>query len=173
MTSSTLRGALTALALALLATPALAQAPTPAPDGVQRHSPGRAQWREMMEQHRAAMAQDLRTILKLRPDQEAAFTAFQASMTPPPRDERKTHDRAAMETMSTPQKLDMMLARMDEHMARMRKHVEATKAFYAALSPDQQRTFDALERMHHQGMGGHGGHMHGGMGEGPPPPPGE
>ncbi len=148
-----------------------------------RHGRDWGEMRQKMEEHRAAMAQDLRTILKLRPDQEVAFTAFQASMTPPPRQERMKHDRAAMETLTTPQKLDMMLAKMDERMARMRKHVEATKAFYAALSPEQQHTFDALERLHRGGMAGHGwagrgwgGHsgMHGpGEGPSPPPPAGE
>jgi len=173
MTSNTFRGALTALALALLATPALAQ--TPAPDAMHGHGPDRTRMHEMMEQHRAAMAQDLRTILKIRPDQEAAFSTFQASMTPPARDGRMKQDRGAMETMTTPQKLDMMLTKMDEHMARMRRHVEAAKAFYAVLSPEQQHVFDALEHMHHRGMGGHGGwggRKHGMGGDGPPPTPG-
>jgi len=148
MISVHVRGALGALALALIAAPAFAQAPAPAPmAGRPHHDP--AERRQMMEQHRAAMAQDLRTILKLRPDQEAAFTAFQASMTPPPRDD----------------------------------HMKAIKTFYAALSPEQQHVFDALERLHHGGMGGHGMGGHGwgghggrggmmrGPGEGPPPPP--
>jgi hypothetical protein len=130
---------------------------------------------DMMEQHRAAMARDLHAILNIRPDQEGAFAAFQAAEAPPPRDQRMTRDRQAMMTMTTPQKLDMMLAKMDERMARMRARAQAAKAFYAALSPQQQSAFDALMRMHGGGRwGGHEGKMHGGPGEGaPPPPPGE
>jgi protein CpxP len=187
MTSTPVRGALAALALALFAAaPAFAQpAAPPAPDGMARHGHDREEMHKKMEAHRAAMAQDLRTVLKLRPDQEAAFAAFQASMAPPPRDERMKHDHAAMETLTTPQKLDMMQARMTEHLARMQKHIQAVKTFYAALSPEQQHVFDALARMHgmHGGgfgghEGGHGGHGGwgrgdmGGRGEGPPPPPG-
>ena len=43
----------------------------------------------------------------------------------------------------------------------MDKRGDATKAFYAALSPEQQKTFDA----EHKKMGRHGGrgHHEGGM----------
>jgi protein CpxP len=169
------RGALAALALTLLAAPAFAQAPAP---GAGDHGPDRARMHEMMEKHRAAMSQDLHTVLNIHPGQEAAFSAFQASMTPPPRDDHMKDDRAKMAAMTTPQRLDMMLAKMDEHTARMRQHIQATKTFYAALTPEQQHVFDALDRLHHGMHGGHGGRggphegpMHGG--EGPPPPPGE
>ncbi len=175
MTSIRLRGALTALAFTVLAAPAFAQTPPPA-DGGQWRRPDGQRMHEMMQKHREAEARDLHAILNIRPDQEAAFSAFEASMTPPPHEKMK-HDRAAMETLTTPQKLDMMQAKMAEHMARMQQHIAAIKTFYAALSPQQQQAFDALHRMHGMGMGGHrgGGHWGGGMGhgpgEGPPPPP--
>ena len=188
MTSSTFKGALAAFSLALLAGPALAQPPAAAPDDAARH----ARMHDMMEQHKAQMARDLHTLLRIRPEQEGAFQAFVGSMTPPPRDGREGGDHAAMAAMTTPQRLDHMLARMDEHMARMRQHVAATKAFYAALSPEQQQGFDAFMRLHggrhgmHGGWGHGGGHWgghdggkggwgggHGPMGAGPPPPPGE
>jgi hypothetical protein len=170
MTSFKFKGALAALSLTLFAGAAMAQAP----------SPGAAAWRarahEMMEQHKAQMAHDLHTILRIRPDQESAFQAFIGSMAPPPRGEHEHKDHAAMGTMTTPQRLDRMLAKMDEHTARMRQHIQATKTFYAALSPEQQQVFDAFMRAHHHGHGGGHGHWgggHGPMGEGPPPPPGE
>jgi protein CpxP len=179
MTSSKLGGAFAALSLALLAAPVFAQAP--APDaGPQRDH---AQMRQMMEQHRAAMARDLHTLLRIRPDQEAAFAAFQTSMGPTQDGRMHPHeDWTAMQRMTTPQRLDHMMARMDEHMARMRQRIEATKAFYAALSPEQQQVFDAFGRLHggrggHRGWGGEGkggwsGHGHGMGGAPPPPPPG-
>jgi hypothetical protein len=113
-----------------------------------------------MEQRRAARAQDLKTILALRPDQDAAFAAYQASMT---RSLKRDHrDREAWKTMTTPQRLDAALTRLSEREARMRAHAEATKAFYAALSPKQQEVFDALGRLHHGGMGRGGWHGRGG-----------
>jgi hypothetical protein len=181
MTSTSLRSGFTALAFALLAVPALAQTPPPA-DGAHRHGPDGPRMHEMMEKHREAAAHDLHTILNIRPDQEAAFSAFEASMTPPPREEKMKHDHAAMTAMTTPQKLDMMQARMTKHLERMQTRIAAVKTFYAALSPQQQQVFDALHRMHGGGRwggrrGGDGGAPWGGHGlalapgEGPPPPP--
>jgi hypothetical protein len=72
--------------------------------------------------------------------------------------------------LTTPERLDRMQAHMAENVAAFQRHAAAVKALYAALSPAQQRTFDALARLqfmhlmhggfHHEGMG-----MHGGMGE--------
>jgi uncharacterized protein with von Willebrand factor type A (vWA) domain len=137
---------------------------------------------EMTQKHREEKAHALHALLQIRPDQEAAFSAFEASMTPPPRDERMKHDHDGMAAMTTPQKLDRMQARMAEHMQRMQQHIAAIKTFYAALSPQQQQAFDALHEMgggghrghwggHGGGWGGPGGMMHGPDG-GPPPPPG-
>jgi hypothetical protein len=177
MTSFKFKGALAALSLTVFTGAAMAQAPAPSPGAAAWH----ARAHEMMEQHKAQMAHDLHTILRIRPDQDSAFQAFIGSMAPPPRGEREHKDHAAMETMTTPQRLDHMLAKMDEHMTRMRQHIQATKTFYAALSPEQQQVFDAFMRAHHHGHwgggqgGGHGhwGGGHGPMGAGPPPPPGE
>ena len=48
------------------------------------------------------------------------------------------------------------------HTAQADKRDEAVKTFYAALSPEQQKTFDA--EFHRQGPGKHrGGRDHGGM----------
>ena len=46
--------------------------------------------------------------------------------------------------------------RMAEMNAAMDKRGEATKAFYAALTPEQQKTFDAEHKKHgpHGGRGG-------------------
>ena len=64
--------------------------------------------------------------------------------------------------MTTPQRLDAMARREAEHAAMQQKHAEALRAFYAALSPEQQRAFDALPPMMH-----HEGHKHWGEGHGP------
>ncbi len=49
-----------------------------------------------------------------------------------------------------------MQARQAERSARFAKRAEATKTFYAALTPEQQKTFDA--ETVHAGMHGHRGH---------------
>lgn len=77
--------------------------------------------------------------------------------------EKKRAEEAAL---TTPQRLDRMVQHMAEesarHQSEMRAHVDAVKRFYAALTPSQQKAFDA---MHHHGMGG-GVMMHGGQGMG-------
>ena len=136
-------------------------------------------------------AKHLREVLQLTPQQEPALQAFVGSMHPPagPDEhrmrfeiargpdgkvdtakvkaeaekwrteiERKHAEEAAL---TTPQRLDRMVAHAAEesarHQAELRSHVDSVKRFYAALSPSQQKAFDAL---HHEGMGGmmmHGG----------------
>jgi hypothetical protein len=49
-----------------------------------------------------------------------------------------------------------MQARQAERSARFAQRIEATRSFYATLSPEQQKTFDA-ETVH---AGHHGDHRH-------------
>ena len=177
-------------------TPALAQsAPPPAGEA---HGPRRdghkgdmrAQMEAMRQAHEQQRAQDLRTILRLRADQEPALTAFLASQKRPegmrdapwagPEGRRgppagpaggPSAARPGPSAMTTPQRLDMEARREAEMSARRQKHMEALKAFYGALSPDQRQVFDALQRV--QGHGGDhrggGHHGFGGPGFGGPP----
>jgi len=93
--------------------------------------------------------------------------------------------RAEEAALTTPQRLDRMVKRQAEesakHQAALQAHVNAVKTFYAALTPSQQKAFDALHQggmgggfMHH-GMGGEDGPhmrvMHMGMAPMPPMPP--
>ncbi len=135
--------------------------------------PGRM--RQHMEAEHAEHIKALHQALNIRPDQEAAFNAYAAAMHPEAHDDWRKHDAmepAAMASMTTPQRLDHMAQVMDERSARMREEFQrkatATKALYAALSPDQRRTMDALhDLMGHGGHGGHGGHEGRGRGPGP------
>jgi hypothetical protein len=52
-------------------------------------------------------------------------------------------DRAAMEKLSTPERLDVMQKHRAQMDAQMQKHVETTKAFYAVLNADQKKVFDS------------------------------
>lgn len=139
-------------ALACATTVALAQ---PAERDVRVIRHGGPPSEEMKARHEAMKKQhmeDLKTVLRLRPDQEAALAAFAASHEPQ-RIEMKLPDPA---TTTTPQRLDQMAKREDAMRAAQAKRREALGRFYAALSPEQQKVFDALQRLQDRG-GGHGG----------------
>lgn len=118
---------------------------------------GEAGWGERRAAHLAA----LKDKLKLAPDQEAAWASFAESAQAGPRHQDK--DRKAMReefaTLSTPERLDRMQAMAEMRRARMAERAEAIKAFYAQLSPEQQRVFDA-EAMPNQPRGHHHHHRH-------------
>ena len=158
-----------------LATASLAQTPPPASrPPAEGHGMGRM---DMDPAARAEQrAQHLRAALQLRPDQEPALRALMASMKPPEGLREKMRGRRAeMAGLTTPERLDRMRARMGERQAAFDQRAAAIKRFYAALSPSQQKAFDAMGPMKGRmgGMGGHGrmgrGMGHGGHGghEGP------
>ena len=144
-----------------LAGAALAQpAPPPdnGPDAGQHHWGDPAQREAMRANHEADRAKRLAEILQLRPEQDGALHAYLDALKPPhdDRGERKDHDD--MGAMSTPDRLDHMLAHLDKMRERMAARVAATKTFYAQLSADQQKAFDAMgDRIGHGGRGGHDG----------------
>jgi periplasmic protein CpxP/Spy len=165
-------GVLAALPLTL-AWAAQAQPPGP-PVGL----PPMAEMKAMHEAMQKQRIEDLKVILRLRPDQEPALAAFVADqmpdrmgpegpdgLTPPP-------PRA----LSTPERLADMEKR-DAAMASARSaQRQALAKFYAALTPDQQRVFDAAMRLQGGRPGGPDGMgprierkviMHGGP-DGPP-----
>ncbi|MBW8811987.1 MAG: Spy/CpxP family protein refolding chaperone [Caulobacterales bacterium] len=164
---------------AALATVASAQPPAPHHDAgppEMHHADMKAMHEAMMKQH----LEDLKIVLRLRPDQEAALQAFAAAHHPPEMGEMM-HDKMfggpEAKPMTTPERLDEMAKHEAAMAAEHQKMTQALKTFYAALSPDQQKVFDALQRL--EGPGGmHGGHhmvmmggpgmMMGGPGMGPP-----
>jgi protein CpxP len=142
-----------------------AQDQAPPAQGPAHSAEQRAAWRHDRQE---AQAKALQAVLNLRPDQEAAFQAFQAAMTPPPREHGDHMDRAALQAMTTPQRLDRMADRMAKRQAAFRARADAIKSFYAALSPEQQRAFDAMPMLQGGGRGmGHGRMGHGSMDRGP------
>jgi hypothetical protein len=115
---------------------------------------------EMKAMHEAMMKQhieDLKTVLRLRPDQEAALQAFVAAHHPPEGMD-KMHDGPMQppKALTTPERLDEMAKHEAEMRAEHETMRQALSKFYASLSPDQQKVFDALQRL--QGPHG-GGHM--------------
>lgn len=169
---STLR---TALLCAVIAVGAAGSAPALAQPAPQRPHPDAARFQAMREAHEAQRAQDLKTVLRLRPDQEPALASFLQRRGPPgPKPERPDLRRQGPppETLTTPQRLDEMARREADHARARQERSEKVRAFYAALDPQQRQVFDALQRMQHGGHG-HGGPGRGGWGrrgfEGPPP----
>lgn len=115
-------------------------------------SPDRALSPEMQafrEAHEKQRLQDLRTVLRLRPDQETALSAFVQAARPPGPDEGPgaRHGPPPSESLSTPQRLDEMARREAQRTGERQRRADALRAFYTALSPDQRQVFDALMRL--------------------------
>ncbi len=106
----------------------------------------------------------LKAELKLTAEQEAAWTAFIDTHKMPAGMRAQRAVMPDMAKLTTPERLDKMKELRAQHMAEMtaamEKRAESTKAFYAILTPEQQKLFDAQAM---QGRGSHKG-MHGGKG---------
>ncbi|MDO8447850.1 MAG: Spy/CpxP family protein refolding chaperone [Rhodoferax sp.] len=104
---------------------------------------------------------ELKAQLKLTPAQEGAWTTYTAAMKPPADLLAKRPDRAELDKLSTPERIDKMKALRTQHMADMTtamdKRGDATKAFYATLTADQQKVFDTSASRHHGRDGRKGG----------------
>lgn len=104
---------------------------------------------------------ELKARLKLTPAQEGAWVAYTSAMKPPAELVSKRTDRAELDKLPTPERIDKMKTLRNQHMtdmtAAMDKRDEATKAFYAALTPEQQKVFDANATRHHGHEGRKGG----------------
>jgi periplasmic protein CpxP/Spy len=131
-------------------------APAAPMDGSHAKEHGRRMDPAKMEAMHAKRSAELKAKLKITPQQEGAWNDFVAAMKPPARDAANRPDRAALEKMTTPERLEKMKAMRTQHMSEMNAAMEkrdaATKTFYAALTPDQQKVFDAA---HTQGPRGH------------------
>ncbi|MCU4122021.1 Spy/CpxP family protein refolding chaperone [Variovorax sp. N23] len=140
--------------------PAITQAASPAQPEVRGHQPRDGKGFERMQERRAKHLADLKTKLKIEASQEGAWSAFTSAIQPPAPPAQRP-DRAAMraefEKLTTPQRLDRMQARQSERAARFAQRADATRTFYAALNPAQQKTFDA-EAMRFGPRGAHGEH---------------
>lgn len=121
--------------------------------GMMRHGPmDPAKMQAMVAQRQAALKEKL----KITAAQEGAWTAFTSTLQPSAdMHKRRMELRAELDRLTTPERIDKMRALRAERDAEMDKRANATKSFYAALSPEQQKVFDA------QPMRGGQGHGHG------------
>ena len=119
-----------------------------------RHDPAK------MQAWIAKRQADMKALLKITPAQEGAWTSYTATMQPSARGAHPTPEqRAEFDKLTTPQRIDKMrlmrAERMTQMNAAMDKRGDATKVFYAALTPDQQKVFDTEHKKHgHHGDGG-------------------
>ena len=156
--STALKPLLLAGLMAGAAFSALAQTPPASPmggpggeqRGMMRHGPmDPAKMQAMTAKRQAA----LKETLKITAAQEGAWTTFTSTMQPSAEmHKRRIEMRAEMDKLTTPERIDKMRALRNQRDAEMDKRASATKTFYAALSPEQQKVFDA------QRMGGRHGH---------------
>ncbi len=115
----------------------------------------------------------LKAQLKLTAAQEGAWTAFTASLKPPADLKVKHPDAVEMAKLTTPERIDKMKALHAQHVSEMNaamdQRAEATKTFYAALTPEQQKVFDA-GTLRHWVFAGHRGGPRDGRGPVQPKP---
>ncbi len=87
--------------------------------------------------------ESLHTALNLAPAQEAAWQTFATASSPD--SEQVARERAAAQMMpklTSPQRVDLSIAAMQDDLRTLERRGAALKAFYATLSPAQQATFD-------------------------------
>lgn len=151
---NTLVLSLTTASLAIAAGVFAQQTPTSAPAQASARSTEHAKRMEQRQQRMQAGMEkhrhQLHDKLKLTSQQESAWKAF-TEATKPQHDQKLMQSRAdhqAMAAMSAPARMEKMLERSKERLARMQQHLDALKSFYAVLTPEQQKIFDAS----HQGM---------------------
>lgn len=145
---------LPALAQQSTAAPAMATAPaastaTAAPETHRGHG---MQHRKHHGERAAKRMEQLKGKLVLTTAQEPAWSSFTTAMQPGERPARLDHKDMA--SLTAPERIDRMRAMRAQHAAEADRRGEATKTFYAALTPEQQKTFDAQA---HRGRGGWGG----------------
>jgi len=115
---------------------------------------------ERMTERHTKHLNELKAKLQLQASQDAAWAAFSQAMQAPTKPWPRP-DPAALEKLTTAERIDKMQAfkaQRDEH---MQKRAEATKTFYASLSPEQKKTFDAETARFmtsHMGQGMNQGH---------------
>jgi protein CpxP len=96
---------------------------------------------ERMKEHFEKRQSALHDKLKLNGQQEQAWNAYLNVLRPTQPPARP--DRAEFDKLSTPERMQKMLGFMQDREKRMAAHIAATREFYATLTPEQQKIFDA------------------------------
>jgi periplasmic protein CpxP/Spy len=158
-------GLLAGVGLAALAQPQPVPAPQAGP-GPRMMAPGEhrgmmdGRFQQFREQRMAQRFDEFKRILQITPQQEGNWSAWTTALRPA---QRQRFDRVEFARMTTPERIDRMRALRAQRNAEMDRKLDATKSFYATLTPDQKRLFDAESpRLLRGARGGHGHGEHGG-----------
>jgi periplasmic protein CpxP/Spy len=107
---------------------------------------------ERVTQHLAKM----KSLLQITPQQESSWQTFTSTMQSLYTNHKQERmDKAAIQNMTTPQKLDAMRAHRIQRMEKADQRDIAIKNLYAALSPEQQKTMDTHMQKMKKRMGHH------------------
>ena len=129
-------------------------APTTSPEA---QRPARMEkMRERMAERHSKHLNELKAKLHLQAGQDASWSAFAQAMQAPAQSLPRP-DHAALEKLTTPERIDQMQQFHTQRDAEMKKRGDATKTFYAGLNAEQKKTFDAETARHMRSdMGGMG-----------------
>lgn len=83
----------------------------------------------------------LKQKLQITAAQEPAWTAWAGAVKPGAKMQRPS--RQDMAALTTPERIDRMLALRAQRNAEMDKRLDATRSFYATLTAEQKKVFDA------------------------------
>lgn len=111
-----------------------------------RHDGHGAMSAEKMRGKMADRMSRLHDSLKLTDEQESAWSEFDGQMKPAPDLPQPNFDG---EELPAPERMARKIEQMKAHIARMEGHIPVLRAFYAELTPEQQKIFDS-EFMHHR-----------------------
>jgi hypothetical protein len=126
----------------------------------------KSQMQARRAEHRAKRLQELKVFLQLQGNQEAAWSSFYAVMQKPMvKTERLKPEE--LEKLSTPERIEKIMAVKAERDSQVNQRMTAVKTFYASLNAQQQKVFDthalaAIQRfgMSQQPRGDHHWKMH-------------
>lgn len=101
-----------------------------------KHEQMKAAWGERA----AKRTLKLQEALKLTPAQQSAWSSYTSAIKPPERADRG--ERGAWKTMAAPDRMAKRIEMAKQRVTMMETRLEATKAFYAVLTPEQKKLFD-------------------------------
>lgn len=107
---------------------------------------------ERMKEYFEKRQTELHAKLKLDANQESAWNAYIGKVRPA--ESHKRPDRAEIDKLSAPERMEKMLDFMKEGEKHMANRVAATKEFYAVLTPEQQKIFNEEFGRGHRRHGG-------------------
>jgi len=138
--------ALAAIAIGTAASSAFAMSPGCRDGGMMFQSGASGDSKDKMAAFIEKRQAELHQQLKLSAEQEPAWKTFSEKMQAALPQERP--NREEMRKLSTPERMDKMLALMKGHEQQLETRAAALKAFYAVLTPEQRKLFDEQAARH-------------------------